>query len=239
MGTPFSRRTRIALTIILISGLLLFVPMRIALDLGGLKRLGVSAQDVRGSIWNGHIDQLMAGHVALGSVHAALSPWPLLLGRARIDIARQAGQPDDIKGGMTVGFGRLGIDDVTGIVPLGRALAPLPIGSLDMNDVSVRFSGGRCASAEGQVRAHVTAQMPGLNLSQGLSGVAACDGEAMLLPLVSQSGMEKINLRLWQSGRYTAEMRVETADTALAAALAGAGFSRSGTALLVKVEGRL
>src|SRR3546814_1409978 len=61
----------------------------------------------------------------------------------------------------------------------------------------------------------VAGQVAGLNLSQGLSGFATCDGETVLLPLVSQSGMEKMTVRLWLSGRYTAEMRVELADPAL------------------------
>jgi len=89
------------------------------------------------------------------------------------------------------------------------------------------------------VRAHMAGQWPGLNLAQGLSGEVRCDGEALLLPLVSQSGMEKIDLRIWRSGRYVAEMRVETADPTLAAALAGAGFAEAGGVRVLKVEGTL
>ena len=40
-----------------------------------------------------------------------------------------------------------------------------------------------------------------LNLSQGLSGIVTCDRDALLLPLVSQSGLERIDLRLWRSAR--------------------------------------
>jgi general secretion pathway protein N len=108
-----------------------------------------------------------------------------------------------------------------------------------LEDVSAYYSGDRCGHAEGRVRARMAGQFPGLNLSQGLSGVAICDGNALLLPLVSQSGMEKINLRIWRSGRYTAEMRVETADSTLSAALGQAGFANVGGAQLLKVEGRL
>jgi general secretion pathway protein N len=66
-----------------------------------------------------------------------------------------------------------------------------------------------------------------------------CDGDALLLPLVSQSGMEKISLRIWRSGRYTAEMRVETADPALSATLGQAGFASIGGGQVLKVEGTL
>src|SRR3546814_8675667 len=124
----------------------------------------------------------------------------------------------------------MGIDDVTGAVPLGRTFAPLPLSSLVMEDVSAWFSGDRCGHAEGRVRARMAGQFPGLNLSQGLSGVASCDGEALLLPLVSQSGLEKLDLRIWRSGRYQAEMRVETDDATLGEALTKAGFAEAGGA---------
>lgn len=239
MRLDWSRRTRIAIVLLFAFGLILFMPMRIALGLSGLERLGVAAREVRGTLWSGRIDQLMLGTMPVGSVNAALSPVSLLMGRARFDIWRRQGAADDLGGALTVGLGRVGIDDVTGAVPLGRSFAPLPIGSLVMEDVTAYFSGDRCGHAEGRVRAQMAGQFPGLNLAQGLSGAASCDGDALLLPLVSQSGLEKINLRIWRSGRYGAEMRVETADAALADALAKAGFAEAGGARLLKVEGTL
>lgn len=125
MGLTLSRRMRILLILVLLLGLLLFLPMRVALGLAGLERLGVAARDVRGTVWSGGIDQLMLGNMPLGSVRAGLSPISLLMGRARFDVARTNGLPDDIRGAITVGIGRIGIDDVTGAVPLGRTFAPL------------------------------------------------------------------------------------------------------------------
>ncbi len=239
MGLRLSGRMRAVLIATLLVGLLLFLPMRVALGLAGLERLGVSAQEVRGTVWSGRIGQLMLGELPIGTVRAGLSPLPLLVGRARFDIARNKGLPDDIRGALTAGFGRIGIDDVSGAVPLGRTFAPLPVASLMFEDVSGYFSGDRCGHAEGRVRARMAGQFPGLNLSQGLSGIVACDGDALLLPLVSQSGLEKINLRIWRTGRYVAEMRIETADPALAAALGQAGFASVGNAQLLKIEGNL
>lgn len=234
-----SRRIRIAVIALFLLGLLLFMPMRIALGMAGLERLGVAAREVRGTIWSSRIDQLMLGNMALGPVRASLSPAALLMARARIDVSRQTGAADDIRGALTIGPGRAGVDDVTGAIPLGRTFAPLPVASFVMNDVSAYFSGNRCGHAEGRVRAQMAGQFPGLNLSQGLSGTVTCDGDALLLPLVSQSGMEKVNLRIWRSGRYTAEMRIETTDAALGDMLAKAGFADSGGSRLLKVEGTL
>jgi general secretion pathway protein N len=239
MGLTLSRRMRIVLIAALLLGLLLFLPLRVALGLAGFERLGVAAREVRGTIWSGRIDQLMLGNMPLGTVRAGVSPLPLLAGRVRFDIARTKGLPDDVEGALTVGFGRVGIDDVTGAVPLGRTFAPLPVGSLMLDDVSGYFANDRCGHAEGRVRARMAGQFPGLNLTQGLSGTATCDGEALLLPLVSQSGLEKINLRLWRSGRYVAEMRIETADPALASALEQAGFVAAGASRVLRIEGIL
>lgn len=234
-----SRRMRITLLLLFALALILFLPLRIALGAAGLERMGVSARGVSGTIWSGHVDQLMFGVIPMGTVRAGLSPLALLTARARFDIARKRGQADDLEGAFTVGFGRVGIDDVTGTVPLGRAFAPLPLGSFHLEDVTAWFAGDRCGHAEGRVRARMAGQFPGLNLAQGLSGVATCDGDALLIPLMSQSGMEKINLRIWRSGRYVADMRIETADPTLGAALALAGFTAIGGAQTLKVEGTL
>ncbi|MET0248790.1 MAG: type II secretion system protein N [Sphingobium sp.] len=234
-----SKRLRITLLLVFAFALILFLPLRIALGVAGLERMGVAARGVSGTIWSGHIDQLMFGVIPMGSVRAGLSPIALLTARARFDIARKRGQTDDLEGAFTVGFGRIGIDDVTGTVPLGRAFAPLPLGSFQMEDVTAWFAGDHCGHAEGRVRARMAGQFPGLNLAQGLSGVATCDGDALLIPLMSQSGLEKISLRIWRSGRYVADMRIETADPTLAQALGLAGFSAVGGAQSLKVEGTL
>jgi general secretion pathway protein N len=239
MGLQLSPRSRIILVVVLLLGLILFMPMRIALGLTGLERVGLAAREVQGTLWSGRIDQLMLGTVELGPVRAALSPVSLLMGRVRIDLWRRDGVADDLSGALTAGFDRIGLDDVTGTVPLGRSFAPLPIGSLAMEDVTAYFSDDRCGHAEGRVHAQISGQFPGLNLSQGLSGAVGCDGDALLMPLVSQSGLEKINLRIWRSGRYVADMRVETGDAALAGALAKVGFADVGGARVLKVEGTL
>lgn len=239
LSLSLSRRMRIVLILLFAFGFLLFMPMRIAIGLAGLDRLGVAAREVRGTLWSGRIDQLMLGATSLGSVRAALSPVSLLVGRARFDVWRRNGAADDLSGALTVGFGRIGMDDVSGAIPLGRTFAPLPVASFVLEDVTGYFSGDRCGHAEGRVRAQMAGQFPGLNLAQGLSGVATCDGDALLLPLVSQSGLEKVNLRIWRSGRYVADMRVETADPSLADALGRAGFADVGGARLLKIEGTL
>lgn len=240
MGLTLSRRARFGLIAVLVAALILCFPLRLAFGLFDLDRYGVSARGVHGAIWRGAVDRLTIGDVPAGTVDASLSPLQLLVGRARLDIWRKHDLPDDIEGAISAGIGgRIGLEDATGSLPLGSKMAPLPISGLDLEDVSARFVGGTCAHAEGRVRAHVAGQVAGLNLSQGLSGEARCDGGDILVPLISQSGMEKLNLRITPGGRYRIELRVTTTDPALAAALGASGFRQSGNDHALRIEGTM
>jgi general secretion pathway protein N len=61
----------------------------------------------------------------------------------------------------------------------------------------------------------------------------------MRLPLMSQSGMEIVSLRIWRDGRYTAQLSVKGAGEGNAAALAAAGLSQSGQDYVLNLEGRM
>lgn len=237
MGLDLSRRARLSLLAVFLVALIALFPLRLALGIMGADRWGVAARAVGGNIWWGGLSQFYAGEVPLGTVDAGLSPIQLLVGRARVDVSRKKGLPDDLSGAFSIGWGRRGIDDVTGALPLGRAAAPLPIGSVAMEDVSVRFSGESCAHAEGRVRVMVPGELAGLNLSQGLSGEARCDGEALVLPLVSQSGMEKLEIHLMPSGRWKADMSVTSTDPTLQQKLGAVGFAPTNNGYAMTVEG--
>lgn len=239
MGLDLSRRAKLGLLVALLLGLVVFFPLRLAMGMLRLDRYDISARSVQGSIWFGQAAQLKVGKVSLGTVNVGLSPVQLLVGRARLDIWRQAGAPDDIKGALTAGFNRVGLDDVTGNVPLGPVFAPLPISAIEFKDVSAYFRGTECGHAEGRIRAFIGGDLPGLNLSQGLSGDVRCEGTAVLLPLVSQSGLEKLNLRIGADGHYSAEMLVQSSDPALEAGLGAAGFSKAGDGYALRLDGSL
>lgn len=239
MGLVLSRRARLGLAAVFAGALLVLLPMRVAFGLMSLDRYGISARAVNGSLWWGRIVQLGVGEMPLGTVDASLSSARLLIGQAHIGISRQAGQADDIRGALRAGVGGIGVDGITGSLPLGAAAAPLPISAVELTQLSARFAGGTCAEAEGQVRARVSGDVAGLNLSQGLAGVARCDGEALLLPLVGQSGMEKLNVRIMADGRYVADLRVATDDADLAGSLERQGFVRAGNDLMIRIEGLL
>lgn len=234
----FSRRVKIGLAAVALGAIVVLFPLRIALDLAGAAGNEVNARQVRGLVWHGRIDDLMIGGVNLGTVKASVSPVQLLVGRIRLDLWREGDGAGALAGAVTRGFNQIGMDDVTGTVPAGGLLAPLPVGTLEFDDVTVHFAGDTCAKAEGRLRVRLSGQYAGLNLSQGLSGDATCDGAAALFPLVSQTGMERISLRFWRDGRYTAQLAVK-GEEGTAAALAGAGLTRNGEDYVLTLEGRM
>jgi len=232
-------RARVMLALILFIALLITWPLHAAFSLFGLKDMGVAARSLRGPIWWGAAEELQIHSVPLGTVDVFLSPVQLLVGRVRIDIARRLGESDDIAGAITIGFNRRGIDDVTGALAVAAPLAPLPVSRVEFDDLTVHFSGDLCSRAEGRVRARVPAIISGLGLANGLAGEVRCAGDAVELPLVSQSGQEQLAVRISRDGSYEATMRVRTSDPLLAAALGANGFREVNGEQVLRTVGRL
>lgn len=234
-----SPRGRNILAVSFLIALVATMPLRMLFAIAGAEEFDIAARSIRGPVWWGAAEDLQAGPVRIGTVDVMLSPLHLFLGRARLDISRKKGMPDDIEGALTAGLASSGIDDVTGTLPMGGALAPLPVSAVEMQGVSIAFNGSRCVRAEGRVRALLSASVPGLNLSNGLTGEVRCDGSDLLVPLVSQSGSERIDLRIRGNGRYEGGMSVTTGDAAIAGALAGLGFVDVSGRQTLRVSGSL
>jgi general secretion pathway protein N len=239
IGWMHTTRAKLMLAIILGVAMLVTWPLRAAFSIFGLTDMGVAARSLRGPIWWGGAEELQIRGVQLGTVDVFLNPIQLLIGRVRIDVSRRLGAPEDISGAITVGFNRRGIDDVTGALALAAPLAPLPVSRVEFEDLTVHWSGRACTFAEGRVRARVPALISGLSLSNGLSGEARCAGDAVELPLVSQSGQEQLTIRITENGSYQATMRVRSTDPLLSAALGANGFRQIGSEQVLRTVGRL
>lgn len=220
----------------LVAALLVFLPLRLVLGWAGLAEQGLTARSVGGTFWEGSIRDVRFGDVALGDMNAGVRPLPLLLGRARIALASRStpGAPS-FTGAVTISRHGAGLDDANASIPVGRALDPLPISAIDLTDVSVRFVDGACDRAEGRVRATLTGSS--LPTPAAMAGPARCDGEALLLPLTGGPG-EGANLRLWQDGRYRAELTLPPGQPADAARMQAAGFIGDANGWKLAIEGR-
>lgn len=182
----------------LLFSLAALLPLRFALGWLGYADKGLAAREATGSVWLGALTEARFGTVALGDVATRLRFLPLLIGRARLDLEQA---DDGLRGGVTVSRHGFGIDDATGTIE-AEALADLPPPTLDLADLSVRFADGMCVHAEGLVKARFAGELVGVSLTAGFSGEARCDGPAVLLPLVSQSGGDRLDVRLFADGRY-------------------------------------
>jgi general secretion pathway protein N len=217
--------------------LVALTPLGLAIRWFGLDTRGLAAREAEGSVWLGALREAQLGPAPIGDVSARLNTLPLFLGRARISLARMD-QTQRFEGAATVSRHAFGFDDATGQLRLGAMLASLPIGAVELQDVSIGFAGGLCSRAEGRVRAVATGEVGGMSLSSGLAGNASCAGDAALLPLVGQSGLEQLNIRLFADGRYRVELMIRSQDAALGARLAAAGFAAGNGGFVRVVEGR-
>lgn len=235
---PFGRR--VLVLIVLLAALAVLFPMRLALSLLDLDRIGVSARSVSGSIWSSRLDDVAAAGIPIGTVEARLSPLQLLLGRARIDVKRpaDAAGAGPLSGAVTVSRNALGIADVAATVPLAAALAPLPVADVMLTNFNARFEGGACTRAGGTARATLSGSIAGVALAQGLSGQASCDGRYVRVPMTSQSGQERLDLRIAVNGEYVADLIAVQPSSDRIAALAALGFGEIPGGYRLRTTGR-
>ncbi|WP_380877370.1 hypothetical protein ACFB49_12520 [Sphingomonas sp. DBB INV C78] len=239
MRIRLSMRRAVLFLALLLLALMLLFPMRIMVGALGLGDAGLSAREVRGSVWSSELQEARFGAAALGDVHARLNFFPLIAGRARVNLTRTEDGPGALNGAISVTRHTLGIDDVTVRLPAAATFAPLPVNAIDLGDVSARFRQGACERADGLVRAELQADVPGLSLPGGMSGNARCDGAKLLLPLQSQSGMETLALRIDRAGGYTADFVIRSSDPAIQRTLQASGFAPSPDGLKLSVAGQL
>ena len=223
----------------LLIALIVFLPMRAVLGWVGIGDEGLVARRVSGTIWGATLTEAKFGEIALGDLHARLSPLPLVLGRATIVFAgpdTTTGTP--LRGSASISRHGVGIDHMTATLATGSVFAPVPVSALVLEDVSVKFRDGRCERAEGRVRATLGGDVGGIALPQSVGGTPRCDGSAVLLPLTSQAGTESIALRIQASGTYRAELSLRPSDPAGVQQLEQAGFVAGPTGYRLSIEGR-
>ena len=231
-----SRRSlSIAAAELFLAALILFMPLRVAV--GGD---GVSARKVDGILWDGSIRDLRIGRLAIGDVNARLKFWPLFLGRAQILLSRGDAQfAPGIEGSVTRRPNGFSVDNMRASFPVGQFFAPLPAQNIELQDFSVRFGAGRCISTDGSVRLTLPAGIPGFDVANGMLGKPRCSQGDLLVPLSSQSAMERIDIRVKADGNYTATIFLSGDRLDQSAALGMAGFKAVAGGQHMVVRGRL
>ncbi|MBN8842956.1 MAG: type II secretion system protein N [Sphingomonadales bacterium] len=214
-------------------------PMRLALSLSGAADAGVSAREVRGSVWSGALVDARLGALPLGTVRASLSPIALLGGNTELTFER-ADERLGALAGRLQGSNPRGISDVNGTTSLSGGLGLIPADTIRFEGATVRFGGdGKCVEAAGRLQLSVAAPIAGLDLSQGLSGPLSCANGRAQAALASQSGMERLTLAFDGQGNYRAQFAINVdRDPAMAAALAVLGFKAGSNGFVLATSGR-
>ncbi|MEO9599859.1 type II secretion system protein N [Parasphingorhabdus sp.] len=219
---------------------LFFLPLRMAVSMAGLEESRFSAKSISGSVWQGRIEGAQIGPLPLGNLDAGVKFWPFLTGKILMELERPASAEGDE---LRVTVGKTGksllLQDVQANLNVGSQLAPLPASNIELDGVSVAFAGGRCQSASGKVRISLDANIPGLDLKQGLLGNAECQDGVLILPLQSGSGMEKLTFKLEGNGFYTARLFLTGHDGAWTLLLPTLGFRQVPEGYAIKVAGQL
>lgn len=229
------RSYTITVAVLLIVAFSIFMPLRtiVAGD-------QISARKVDGIIWDGSIRELSLSKVPFGDVNARLKFLPLFLGRAEIALSRgDAPFAPGINGSVTKRFGGVSIEKFNATLAIGSLFDPLPVEDIILQDFSARFTGSRCSEAGGAVRMTLTKAIPGLDLSNGLLAKPRCDRGQLLIPLLSQSATEHVDIRLSADGAYSVTILLEGDNSQNADALALAGFRRGARGYQMIKRGRL
>ena len=233
------RRWGIAALLLALVLIIATFPMRLALAWSGATDAGITARDVRGSVWSGELVDARLGVLPLGSVRASLSPLALLGGGVELAFSR-ADERLGALAGRLHGSNPRGVSDVSGTTSMSGGFGMIPVDTIRFEGATVRFdSAGKCTAASGRIQLAVTAPIAGLDLSRGLSGPLTCAKGRAQAALASQSGMERLTLSFDGSGAYRARFAINVdRDPAMAAALAALGFKAGSGGFVLATTGR-
>jgi general secretion pathway protein N len=215
--------------------LLLWMPMRVAIDASGLSSRGLAASAVEGSIWHARITDTQLGPLMFGTLDSRLNLLPLFLGQIRISMVG-ADETRPFSAALRTGSGRFSLERASGQIAAGAMMAPAPVSAIEFTDLNISFVQGRCVNASGRVRASLEGPLATLD-PQGLAGDARCVDGAVLLPLTGQSGLEQVELRIFGDGRFRMNIRTGGSSGA-AGALLSAGFRSVSGGYALDMQGR-
>ena len=88
------------------------------------------------------------------------------------------------------------------------------------------------------MKARLAGTIGGIALPTAFSGDARCQAGALLLPLASQSGQERLSISLFDDGRYKVELGLPAGDETTRQRLVAAGFAPAGSGYALRVDGR-
>lgn len=220
--SSLSRPLRMGLLLLVaLLALLFLLPMGMAAKLAG-----VSARNSQGIVLIGALRDMSVGRLAVGDVNVRLLPSRLLTGRIAFSLYRgDAPHFPGVSGEVGRSFGGYFVEQLRMSLDGSGLGAGLDGGDIRLESLSLRFAGDGCQSANGVVRVNLDQTALGAIVKGDLIGTAECRNDDLVLPLLSQSTMEKLTLRIGGDGKYTATLYVAEPAPENVAALTLSGFA--------------
>lgn len=219
--------------------LLLLLPLRVALPASDLQRLGLSARQVGGTIWQGRIGELMLGRQLLGTFDVRLDPGALLLGRIAMPFERLDSVQGPLTGTLRAGGAVRGVERLNGAMAAAGLLGGAPIDAITFTDTTILFRNGRCEQASGRLAANLAVRFGPLPLDRGFRGTVACEGERVRARLASDAGTEQVEFFVSNQGRVRGWITIRAPLPGLDIILSTYGFRPGPGGLTLPFETRL
>ncbi len=219
--TRFSRFPLILLcTVFTGLALLLLMPLSVAAS-----TMGLTARSVQGTILSGSLRDASFGRANIGDVLASLRILPLFTGRLGFALNRgDTPYNPGVSGTVGTGFGGLFAEKLTVQMDAGGLVRGMEGGTIGLEALSFEFSNGTCRSASGGVRINLDETALGAVIKGGMSGQASCQNGQLNFQLLSQSTMERAQVRLQGDGRYRLTLTITDPRPEMAEAMSFAGF---------------
>jgi general secretion pathway protein N len=222
-----TRRLWLASAALFLLAAIAFMPLRWILGVALSEKGAISASGADGTIWSGSVFDVTMGNVQAGTFRVGFQPFGLLLGRLGFwfeqpSTAGIAG----FRGSVARGFSSASAQALEGELPVADLLPGIPSGKLKLENVSFTWSANKCSAASGNVRLEPDgALFNSLGLQLKMMGRIRCENGMLLVPLTSESAMEKLDLRIKGDGQYSATAYFQQPAAELAPLLSLAGFA--------------
>jgi general secretion pathway protein N len=180
------------------------VPLKMAVETMHLGKFGLTASEIDGNLWSGHLLNARLGKVPLGDVSSDMSLADLAKGRVKLVITG-TDPVSQLKGAFGYGIGGAGVEGFNLGVSGLQGAPMMPRAKLVLDGLTAHFPGGECAEAS-------------------MSGPALCREGKLVFDMASDSGHEQEVITILSANSYRVRALIKSAPPALAGRLQSAGF---------------
>ena len=200
------------------------IPLRAAVDLLQLRRLGFEASQIDGNLWEGHMYDVHLANIQMGDVATKMSLDDISKGRVKLRLMGSEDATAAVKGAFGFGLGGVGLEKFGMTTPVMAGPPPIGAVTLILDGLSVRFPNGECTEGRGEVRAYLSGALRTVGLPNEMSGPATCRDGKLSFDLASPDGRAEEEVTMIDMTRYKVRMFVKPSNAQITEQLQAHGF---------------